>query len=350
MKRFRPAGLLLLMAGVAACDIPTGLPRWETTWITPSEETTVHVAELLPADLAVNGDTTAFVLAIDPVNESWSLSDFCALCPPVTAVAPKPAFTATVSTTVPLGAAVQSVDVQSGRIDIVLTNGFDFDPLRPGAASDSGSITIELTSGTTTVASAALDGRTVSFAPGATRTLQLNFAPSTIAGDLGVDLTIDSPAGDVTTLNPNDALTMSLSSPGILVSEATISVAGQTIEGIDTELDLSDIDLESVKDGTIFLDIDNPFGVSGSLSITIDPDGGAPIVKSVALPAGNASAQVHFSESEMSQLIGQVSTMSVGGTMNPGTVTVAPDMAITIGMRLRVTLELGGSDDDDNGN
>lgn len=345
MKRFRAAGLLLLLAGVSACDFPTGMPRWETTWITPAEETTVHVAELLPAGLSVNGDTTAFVLVITPVNESWTLSDFCTLCPPVTAVAPKPAFTATVSTTTPLAAAVQSVDIAGGSIAIALTNGFDFDPIRPGVASDSGSITITVSSGATTVASLVVDGRTQSFAPGTTKNLSLAFQPSTIAGDLEIDLTIDSPAGDATTMSPSDALGLSLSSPGgILVSEATVSVAGQTIEGVDAELDLSDVEFDRVNEGTIFLDIDNPFGVTGNLTITIDPENGTPIVKSVALPAGTASAQVHFSDTEMEQLVGTVSTMSITGTLNPGSVTVTPDMEITIGMRLRVTIEVGGDD------
>lgn len=350
MKRFRPAGVLLLVAGVSACDLPTGMPRWETTWITPSEETSVHVTELLPAGLMVNVDTTAFELAIDPVNESWTLSEFCAACPPVTSVAPKPAFTATVSTTAPIPAAVQSVDVQGGSIDLVLTNGFDFDPIRPGAASDSGSITITVSSGTTTVASLVVDGRTQSFAPNTTKNLSLPFVPSTITGDLDVDLTIDSPAGDQTTLNPNDVLGLALSSDGILVSEATISVAGQAIEGVEAELDLSDVDLDAIRDGTIFLDVVNPFGVTGDLTITIDPLDGASIVKSVGLPSGTGSVQVDFTEEEMSRLIGEVSTMSITGTMDPGTVTVTPDMAITVGMRLRVTIEVGGNDDDDNGN
>ena len=342
--------MLLLVAGVSACDLPTGVPRWETTWITPAEETTVSVAELLPAELAVNDDRTAFVFTLAPVNESWSLAEMCAACPPVTAVAPKPAFNTTVSTTVPLAASVQSVDVESGSLDLALTNGFDFDPLRPGVASDSGSMTVTLSSGTTTVASLVLDGRAESFAPGTTKDLQLTFAPSTIAEDLAIELTIDSPEGDVTTLNPNDALALSLSSDTILVSQATISVAGQTIEGVEAELDLAGVDLERVKDGTIFLDIENPFGVTGDLTVAIDPaDGGAAIVKSVALPADTGSAQVHFDEAEITRLVGQVSTLSVTGTIDPGTITVMPAMEITIGMRLRVTVELGGNDDD-NGN
>ena len=348
MKQYRPAGLLLLLAGVTACDLPTGMPRWDTTWITPAEETTIHVVELLPAGLGVTPDTSAFELAIEPVSESWTLRDFCAACPLVTTVAPKPAFTATVSTTTPLPAAVQSVDVEGGSIDIVLTNGFGFDPIRPGVSSDSGSITITVTSGSATVASLVLDGRTQSFAPNTTKNLSLAYVPSTVGGDLDVDLTIVSPAGDAAPMNPNDALGFTLSSDGVLVSEASISVAGQTIEGIETELDLQDVDVENIKDGTILLDVENPFGVTGALTIAIEPAGGAAIVKQVALPAGSASAQVHFSEEEMQRLVGVVSSMSISGTLNPGTVTVRPDMAITIGMRLRVTVEVGGSDEDEN--
>ena len=346
--RTRTAGAFLLLAGISACDIPTGLPRWETTWITPAEEATVSVVELLPAGVAVNDDTTAFVLAIDPVGEVWQLSEFCPACPPITAVAPKPAFTATVSTTAPIPGAVLSAEVDSGTIDIALTNGFGFDPLRPGAAAVSGSLTVTISSGTTTVATLEVDGADQSFAPGTTLNLELDFISSTISGDLEIDLTLDSPAGDPATLDPSDALTAAISSNGVHVSEAVVQLAGQTIEGEPTELDLEDVDIgDRINEGTIFFDIVNPFGVTGDLILTVDPAEGATIVKPVELTGADSSTvQVEFTEEEIQRLIGTTSVMTISGSVNGGSVTIRPDMVLGVATRLRVVVEVGGESDE----
>ena len=345
--RMRPAGAFLLLAGLSACDIPTGIPRWETTWITPGKEVSVSVVELLPSGLGVNADTSAFVLTIDPVSESWSLSDFCPACPPVTATAPKPAFTATVSTTAPLPSALTSADVEGGEILIELVNGFDFDPIRPGAASDSGTITITISSGATTVATLVVDGDDQAFAPGDTLDLSLDFLPSTIANDLDIDLTLVSPAGDVATLSPSDALSAEISSNGVLVSEAVVSLSAQPITGDTLELDLEDVDVEDrINGGTIFLDVVNPFGVTGNLTMTVRPEGGAPIVKPVVLTAGSSTVEVDFTEAEIQSMIGHNNTVVLSGNVNGGAVTVRPDMEMGVTARLRLVVELGGESDE----
>ena len=349
--RTRSAGAFLLLAGVSACDIPTSMPRWETTWITPSEETSVSVVELLPAGLTVNNDTSAFVLAIAPVNDAWALTDFCAACPPVTATAPKPAFSGTVSTVAPIPAAIQSAEIESGTIDIELVNGFDFDPLRPGVNADSGSIAITIRSGNTVVASTTIDGEDQALPPGGMLELELDFLPSTLTDDLEVELTVVSPAGDVTTLNPNDELGITIESNGVLLSEAVVALASQSIEGTETELDLGDIDLEDrINEGSIFLDIENPFGATGNLSLLFDFPSGADIVKPVALAAGNSTVQLDFTEEEMQRLIGETTTMVISGTVNGGNVTIQPDMEIVIGARLRLVVEVGGEADDEGEN
>jgi len=350
--RTRSAGAFLLLAGVSACDIPTSMPRWETTWITPSEETSVSVVELLPAGLSVNNDTSAFVLTIDPVNDAFALSEFCGgACPPVTATVPKPAFSGTVSTVAPIPAAIQSAEIEGGTIDIELVNGFDFDPLRPGVNADSGSISITIRSGNALVASAMVDGGNQALPPGATLALELDFVPSTLTGDLSVELTLVSPAGDVTTLNPNDALGITIQSDGVLVSEAVVALSGQSIEGVETELDLEDVDLEDrINGGSIFLDIENPFGATGNLSLLFDFPSGADIVKPVALAAGSSTVQVDFTEAEIERLIGETTTMVISGTVNGGNVTIQPDMEIVIGARLRLVVEVGGEADDEGGN
>ena len=354
MKLFvRPAGALVLFAGLSACDVPTSIPRWETTWITPGTETTVSVTELLPAGIEVTPDSTAFILAFDPLDASWQLSDFCAGCPPVAATAPKPAVSTTVSTQMPLPASVQEVVVTGGDIDISLTNGFDFDPIRPGASADSGSITITVTSGGATVATYLIDGADRAFPPGTTLDETLTFEPSTITGALTFDLTIDSPAGDVTTLDPSDEFAVSIQSTGVLASEATVAASSLPIEGVETELNLADVDIgDRFTEGTIFLEILNPFALTGDLTLSIDPEGPAgPFVKSLTLEEGESDAGVTFDAAEIQEMIGAVSTITIDGVVNAvgGGVTVRPDMVIGVATRLRVTVEVGGNSEDDSG-
>lgn len=354
MKLFvRPAGALVLIAGLSACDVPTGIPRWETTWITPGEGTTVSVAELLPAGIAITPDSSAFVLGFDPVDTAWQLSEFCPACPPIAATVPKPAFSGTVSTQMPLPASVQSVVVAGGDVDIALTNGFDFDPIRPGATADSGSLTITVTSGGATVATFVIDGADRAFPPGTTINETLAFQPSTITDALTFEFTVDSPAGDPTTVDPADELSASIQSTGVLVSEATVAASSLPIEGAEMELDLADVEEgDRFKEGTIFLEIQNPFSLTGQLTMTVDPAGPAgPFVKPVALVAGESEASVTFVEAEIQQMIGAVNTITIDGVVSAvgGGVTVRPDMVIGVETRLRVTVEVGGDPDDDSG-
>ena len=192
--RMRPAGAFLLLAGISACDIPTGIPRWETTWITPGEEASVSVAELLPSGLTVNDDTTAFELTIDTVRATFELADFCPSCPssPTVPVA-KPAFQSAVDVQVPLPDEVVSVDITTGMVIVDLRNGFDFDPIRP-SASARGAITLELRSGATLIGSLVIDGDERAFAPGTTIRDTLNFTAATVSGTMTLEIEMDSPA------------------------------------------------------------------------------------------------------------------------------------------------------------
>lgn len=341
----------MLIMGLSACDVPTGIPRWETAWITPGQSTSVSVAELLPAGIGLTADSSAFVLEIAPASASFQLSEMCPSCPATVIALPKPAFTATVSTEMPLPADVSSVTVVGGDIVVELRNGFDFDPIRPGA--DTGSIAITVRSGTQTVASLVIDGRDRAFPPGTTLIDTMSFSPSTIQEDLAVEITVDSPEGDPTTMDPSDEFSAQIHSAGVLVSEAVVAVASVSIAGAETELDLADVDLgDRITEGTIFLEIDNPFSVSGNLTVTVDPEGPAgPFTKAVTLAAGSSEASVTFNEDEISEMIGAVNTLTVGGVVSAagGTVTVRPDMVISVETRLRVKVEVGGDSDEESG-
>jgi hypothetical protein len=346
----RPADALLLVAGLSACDIPTGAPRWQTTWITPAAETSVSVGELLPAALTVNPDTSAFLLSFPAVSDAFALAEFCAGCPAVAVTAPKPAFQGTVSTTLPLPASIESVTIEGGQIEIELVNGFAFDPLRPGVAADSGTLTIEVLMAGVPVASGIVDGATQAFPSGDTLALALPFTASDVTEDLEVELTLDSPAGDLTTLDPSDEIGISIEATDVEVSEAVVQVPATPVGSDDQELDLSDLDVDDLRAGTIFINIANPFGVTGALTLTLTPDDGPPIVKPVEISAADSSqVRLDFDRAEIERLAGQVSDLSFTGTLGGSSVTVRPDLVLGLDMRLRFTIELGGGDDDNDG-
>lgn len=348
--RMRSAGAFLLLAGLSACDIPTGIPRWETTWITPGQEASVSVAELLPAGLTVNADTSAFVLTIDTVAGGFDLADFCPSCPSSPTIAvPKPAFQGTVQMDVPLPGQVESVDITTGMVIIEITNNFDFDPIRP-SPSARGDLTLELRSGTSLIGSLVIDGNQRALAPGTTLRDTMTFAAATVGDTLTLEIELDSPAGSNTTMSANDGFDVEVWSPGIEVAEATVVLSGQTIQGEETELDLADVDIgDRIREGTIFLDLENPFGVTGTLNVTITPETGAPLQRTVALAAGSSTVQMDFSEADLERLIGSTNTISFAGTVNGGNVTVRPDMVIGVTARLRVTVEVGGVDEEEEG-
>lgn len=344
----RVAAAALLSTALSACDIPTGLPQWETTWVTPSEGTSVSVVELLPAGLDVNADTSAFVLSIDTASGGFMLSDFCPSCPPATFPVPKPAFRDSVEVDVPLPSAVRSATIAGGELIVRLRNDFDFDPIRP-SASARGSVRVQIRSGTTLVGSLVIDGNQRAFPANSTLMDTLQFLPSTIADTLTMRVILDSPAGDPTTMQPSDGFTASVWSDGLEVSQATVNVAAQTISGVESEIDLSGVDVEDITEGTIFMEIQNPFSITGNLTVSVDPEGSAgPFNKMVQLAPGDTEVSITFDENEIQQMIGEVNTLTVGGTVNAvgGAVTVRPDMVIGIDTRLRVTVLVGGSDDE----
>lgn len=346
--RMRPAGAFLLLAGVSACDIPTSVPRWDTTWIAPGPEFEMSVAEVLPSGIEVNDDTSAFVLSIDPVSESFTLGEMCSLCPAGSVTAPKPAFTYTVEFDVPLPSEVETVSIESGAIAVALAHGFGFDPLRPGVNADTGSITIEVRTGATVLATFVIDGRGRAFPPGQVQNLVLDIFDAEVGDTLTVAVTIESPAGDDATLDTSDELTIDVSSDGLEVSEIVLSLDAEPIEE-ETEFDLDAVDAGGrLKSGTLLMEIGNPFGVTGTVDLQVIPESGPAITRTVTL-TGAATQDVvlspDFTAADLERIVGGETTIRMVGAVGGDNITVRPNMVMTIAPRLRVTVEVGGESD-----
>ena len=102
------AGLTLLTA-LAGCDIPTQAPILTGSWVVPAKSDSISVNNLLPAGVTVSGSN--FAVQVSAASGQQTLGQLCPSCPVGTG--PKPAFTGSVSSTVPLPSTV--AQARAGR-------------------------------------------------------------------------------------------------------------------------------------------------------------------------------------------------------------------------------------------
>ncbi|HEX6069467.1 MAG TPA: hypothetical protein VFZ18_06570, partial [Longimicrobiaceae bacterium] len=157
---------LATLLALAACDIPTELPSWDTRWVVPAEDAAFSVADLLPAGVAVAPSADAFEVELSPVTFSQSLGQLCAACGAIDGLAaPKPPFTVSFGGEVGLPDALLSARIASGGIEVRLSHDFPFDPLRPAALAR-GYLILSVRSGSVVLARDSLSGNTVALPPG----------------------------------------------------------------------------------------------------------------------------------------------------------------------------------------
>jgi hypothetical protein len=204
---------------------------------------------------------------------------------------------------------------------------------------------ITATSGSVIVGKDSINGATSEIPAGANTTRKIPLT-GVVSGANGIAVSLDvaSPAGAPVAMNAAQTLTATAragaATPGtILISAATVKLANQSVSAAPTQFDLSDLS-ESVvnraQEGALNLVIANPFNVTGNLTLTL-AGAGSPIVKSVALAAGNTTSSIAFTNAELRSILGHNATLSFGGMVN-GTTTVTPGQTVTVGSRLELTL------------
>lgn len=129
------------VGAVAACDLPTELPRWDTVWDVAVVSDTVATASLLPEGVRISGE--GFVVDTFRTESSVRLRDVCELCTcfdgPIPELEIAPA-----DFPVRLPAGVLRADIVRGSADVVLHNEAGFDVLR-NDEGDRGFLLVELT-------------------------------------------------------------------------------------------------------------------------------------------------------------------------------------------------------------
>jgi hypothetical protein len=337
----RAAPLLTLLVG--ACDLPTSLPKWDTQWQIPVKSTTLSVGQLLPSNVTIASDKSAFQVAVQPVTFGRSLSQLCGSpCVVVSGqTVPKPAFTATFPDTLRLPTDVAQATLTGGTVSIGITNGLGFDPIRPSATAR-GSIVLTLTSGGTTLGTLTLDGNTDALPANATTTRSLTLSGGVVAGKIAVNMTLTSPAGDAVRIDSNQQLSITATPQNVRVSDATVAVSQKMVSMQAVDLDVSDIDqslVNHVKGGALLLTINNPFAVTGTMTVRIAGTN-VSIARPIQLTAGTSTQNVQFTPQEIQAILGKAGvTFSASGPINAtSAIKITPAQSVLINAQLQLTL------------
>ncbi len=343
--------LLFCLTCLSACDLPTESPIFETRWILPIEGagTSISVAELLPAAVTISSGT--FQVAIDPFSFSESLGGLCSLCVPLnTQTVLKPAFQFPLSDAASLPADVESVELSAGSITVRITNNLGFDPIRPGVGI-TGSLAIVVYDqmiGGPVLDSVFVDGAVDALPSGTFLDVPISLAPGPVSSPIVAVVTVDSPEGDLVTINTSLRLDVDVTFDMMAATSATIVVAGTMVAIEDVAMDVEDIDsdiVENIVSGGLILDITNPFGVG--LTVTIDIGGPtiATIRKTVDITSAPTSqARLDYTSSELQSFLGQPGvTIGGSGVVDPGagSAVVAPGQVVVIDTSVDIVVEIG---------
>jgi hypothetical protein len=373
-------GILALAMLALACAIPTEMPNWDMTWNLPVPDKgklSIAVTSFLPSGVDTIGAPTAtgFRAAVgSPPPITRTLGADCTSCGPLNGTnAPKPLFTsAPPPTTVTLAAAASLTSgalAAGSQVVFSITNGFNFDPIRPQAGSavtNTGVMTLTVNNGAATLGTLAILGTASPITANATSTFTLPLA-GTVTGTqpLSVTMTMTSPAGSNVTINTAQVLSIS-SVPTLNISTATVNIGAQAVAGPATPIDLSGLDSavylrvpdSTTSQGTLFLTITSPFTVGGSININFagtkkvqqGAGGGivqlpiTPVIKTLTLPAGTATpapvtVAVALSGVELRNILGSNLQVTFTGTTGAGSLTVTPTAKITMTSRLQLVLD-----------
>ncbi|MQA91178.1 MAG: hypothetical protein GEU90_13255 [Gemmatimonas sp.] len=341
------AAFAVLAAGLAACDLPTELPSWNTLWVVPGETMVLDVGQLLPPEVAVTSSAEHFALQLPPLASSRTLGEMCPPCGILSGqVVPKPEFSATTEASLDLPAELVSADLSGGELRITSTHTFDFDPLRPGDDAN-GHLVVSVSADGVELASDSIDGRSMAFPPGTTLRRTLELSPSEVSGPLRMAVRLYSPAGDPTSIHADQGFSIAAEPANFLLSEARIRVLNQDVASEMETLDLEDVDspvFDRVEEGAVRLEIDNPWDLEGDFTLQITAPG-VSLSKALTVPPGEAEVRVPFTGDELRSILGRsdVRLFMSGALMSPEMgALLRPSDQIVSRATLEAAIEIGG--------
>ncbi len=356
----RRAGLLIVLAPLSGCDYPTELPEFDVRWIVPLLEDTISVDQLLPGTGVVISGAN-FQVDADTVTLNETLGSLCSACLDSGGVpVPKPLFNLVYNQTGLLATDVVSVELASGSISLAIQNDLGFDPIRPAPGSP-GTMTVTVYDVDVLgrqLAQVTLDGAIItdSLPNGALTTILLNLAPGTVSSTIFTEVTVFSPAGDPVPIDLNARLDITAAVGPVLVSSALIDVDGRSITLDSTTINVDQIDTDisnRIQNGSIILDIQNPFGVGVDLSFDISGLGFTTLQRAVSISsAATSTVTISYTGDDFRSFLGQsnVQASGAGAVVAPGgPATVTPTQELVFKASIDLTLTVGGPGEPDCG-
>lgn len=342
------SGVVLLAA--TGCDVPTELPRWDTRWVVPGERTRIGSDAFLPDGVTLAGDGTAFLVELERVLDGRSLGELCELCVPLDGTtAPKPAFESSFSNVLPVPPDIEEALMEEGRLVVRLENGFNFDPIRPGA--DPGSLGIEVREGGPDgrlLADTVVSGVDEDFPPGSVRSVSLALAPGPVLESLVVALSIDSPEGDPVEIRADDRLEAHFRPDPLRVVEALIRTAGTAVTLESSDLGVEGLDarlVDRVTGGAAEVEVANPFDLTVDLTLRIHGPETPDLVRTITVAPGTTTTRLDFTGEELRSFLGRPGVVLEGGGVvraDAPPTRITPTDEVRLRVDLDLTLRMGG--------
>ena len=316
------------------CDIPTSLPILEQRWILPLEQAKIGVEELLPAGVSLNDGVLE--VSIDTITTNSSLDSLCAACAALNgSTAAVPAFTSSFNGSVDLPANISSVEISSGSVHVAVTNGLSFDPLAGGGSIEA---TILDGDGGLQLAQLIFSG---ALAPGTTLTQSISIGNSNVGNEVFAVITVTSPGGQIAPINTSEQLSVATTGSALIMGSTTVSLEGHAVEVDVVKLDLDHIGpeiIERIVNGSLILEVTNPFGVSLSGNINIGPTS-----KSFSISEdGRSTTTISYTRNELSSFLGEKGViLSLSGTANGSSITLSSHQELTIEGTIDCLIRIG---------
>ena len=335
--RFRYAFSFATLLAAGACEIPTDVPLVQQRWILPMEEVTLEQAELLPNGVTISANL--YDVTIDTARASASLMTLCSVCVSSGVPIPVPAYVGQFTSVDNLPSDVLSAEVESGSVAVTISNDLSFDPIAGGGSM---TITVRSAGGGPALGTLVLQSPADALAPASVTTRTLTLAAGTVTGAIETRVDVDSPGGQIATINITDAMSMEAVTSSFLVREATVNVDGLSASLSEEALDAQDLDetiTDGIVNGSVVLDVTNPFGLTFSGTIRVGT-----VIKSVLIPATPTSTvEVSYTGDELRSFLGVPGvTLSGDGTIGGGPATISAGLDFIIDPTIDLIIELGG--------
>ena len=268
----------LALTVISGCEVPES-PEWDVGLIVPFSTDPIAVTDFLPTGVRADTVNGTPVFSIEPQSaaEAYDLGTLCgAPCLVLEGQnSTVPTFVYEDSIEVALPANVVSAEVITARLAIDLTNGLNFDPLRPHPDPDSaGWILLETRDQT----GAFLDSTLVRGSDqtlGANTTLQIEIVLTgvEIREGLRTRVVVSSPE-DGQTVQIDNSMTagFDVSMNDIAVSGVRVVVDGESLQEsfqLDSDADLRNEVNERIQNGTLELTLTHNLEIDGTLDVSI---------------------------------------------------------------------------------